>query len=143
MAPTATAAAVITKDQPLVGKWLITITIPASPGSDQKNNLTLTLNVSPMDPGSLNGRLTVVDQQNRLVSGVWREVGKMISITYEPPCEPSQTTPCATLILLGRVKGGGTIVKGQVVVEWDSADARNPALYDTDNGRFSGQLLNQ
>jgi len=124
----------------LVGKWQITITMPASPGSNQKSNHPVTLNVSPMDDGSLNGRLTVTDQDNKTVSGVWREVGKMISITYEPVCDASQAAPCATLILLGRVKGGGTIVKGQVIVQWDSQDSRNPALYDTDNGKFSGQL---
>jgi hypothetical protein len=126
---------------PLVGKWQVTITMPTSPGSSQKNTFTVTLDVSPMDTGSLNGRLTVTDQQNRTISGVWREVGKMISITYEPVCDQSQPGPCATLVLLGKVKGGGTIVKGQLVVEWDTPDTRNPALYDTDNGKFSGQLL--
>ena len=94
---------------PLVGKWQVTITMPASPGSDQKNSFTVTLDVSPMDSGSLNGRLAVTDQQNRTVSGVWREVGKMISITYEPVCDTSQTVPCATFILLGKVKGGGSV----------------------------------
>jgi len=131
------------KDPPLVGKWQVSVTLPASPGSSQKNSFTVNLDVSPMDAGSLNGRLTVTDQQNNMVAGVWREVGKMISITYEPPCSPSQGVPCATLILLGRVKGGGTVVKGQLVVEWDSPDSRNPALYDTDNGKFSGQLISQ
>ena len=131
------------KDPPLVGKWQVTITMPASPGNSQKTNQMLILNVSSMDAGSLNGRLTVTDQQNNMVSGVWREVGKMISITFEPVCQPSHTGPCATLILLGRVKGGGTILKGQLVVEWDTPDGRNPALFETDNGKFAGQLLEQ
>ena len=138
-----TAPPAMAKGPLLVGKWQITITMPASPGSSQKSSRTLILNVSPMDDGSLNGRLTVTDQDNKTVSGVWREVGKMISITYEPVCDSSPTAPCGTLILLGRVKGGGTVVKGQVVVEWDSQDSRNPALYDTDNGKFSGQLVEQ
>src|SRR5215472_4002431 len=110
--------AVLGKGLPLVGKWQVTITMPVSPGSNQKNSQTVTIDVSPMDSGSLNGRLTVTDQSNRTVSGVWREVGKMISITFEPVCDPSQGAPCSTLILLGRVKGGVKI-KGQVVVEWD------------------------
>jgi hypothetical protein len=117
--------------------------MPASPGSDQKNSFTVTLDVSPMDSGSLNGRLVVTDQQNRTVSGVWREVGKMISITYEPVCDTSQTVPCATFILLGKVKGGGTVIKGQLVVEWDTQNGGNPALYETDNGKFSGQAVGQ
>ena len=133
--------AVAAKGLPLVGKWQVTVTMPVTPGSGQKNSQTLILNVSPMDSSSLNGRLTVTDQSNRTVSGVWREVGKMISITYEPVCDESQGAPCATLILLGRVKGGGTIVKGQVVVEWDRPDSSNPSLYATDNGKFSGQAL--
>jgi len=133
--------AVVGKGLPLVGKWQVTVTMPVSPGSAQKNSQTLTLNVSPMDSGSLNGRLTVTDQSNRTVSGVWREVGKMISITFEPACDESQGAPCATLLLLGRVKGGGTIVKGQVVVEWDRLDGSNPSLYLTDNGKFAGQAV--
>jgi hypothetical protein len=129
------------KGLPLEGKWQVTITMPASPGSNQKNSQMLIFNVSPMDSSSLNGRLTVTDQSNRTVSGVWREVGKMISITFEPVCDQSQVAPCSTLIMLGRVKGGGTMIKGQVVVEWDRPDSSNPALYETDNGRFSGQAL--
>ena len=136
-----TMPAVVGKGLPLVGKWQVTITMPGSPGSGQKNSQTLTLDVSPMDSGSLNGRLTVTDQSNRTVSGVWREAGKMISITFEPVCDQSQGAPCLTLILLGRVKGGGTIMKGQVVVEWDRPDNSNPSLYATDNGKFSGQAL--
>ena len=134
-------APALAKGPLLIGKWQITITIPASPGTSQKSSQALTLNVSPMDEGSLNGRLTVTDQNNKTVSGVWREVGKMISITFEPVCDESQGAPCATLLLLGRVKGGGTIVKGQVVVEWDRLDSSNPSLYATDNGKFSGQAL--
>jgi hypothetical protein len=128
---------------PLVGKWQVIITAPAAPGSSQKNTFIVNFDVSAMDTGSLVGRLLITDQQNRSVSGVWREVGKMISITYEPFCDPSQTVPCATFILLGKVKGGGAVIKGQLVVEWDTADSRNPALYQTDNGRFSGQVVTQ
>jgi hypothetical protein len=117
--------------------------MPAAPGSNQKNTVTVNFDVSPMDAGSLNGRLTITDQQNRMVSGVWREVGKMISITYEPACDPSQAVPCATFVLLGRVKGGGVIIKGRLIVEWDTPDGRNPALYETDNGKFSGQVVEQ
>ena len=135
-----TSPLVMAKGLPLVGKWQVTITMPVSPGSNQKNSQTVTIDVSPMDSGSLNGRLTVTDQSNRTVSGVWREVGKMISITFEPVCDPSQGAPCSTLILLGRVKGG-VIIKGQVVVEWDRTNSSNPSLYATDNGKFAGQSL--
>jgi hypothetical protein len=123
------------------GRWLLTITIPESPTSNNRRTLTVTLDVSPRGD-SLNGRLTATDGDSRAVSGAWRQVGKRISITYELPCPDDGSAPCATLVMLGKIKGEGTIVKkGTVIVMWDTQSDTNPALYDTSNGSFNAQRL--
>lgn len=121
------------------GRWVFTITIPETPTGNSKRTLTVTLDVSPRGD-SLNGRLTATDDNNRTVSGAWRQVGKRISVTYELPCPDDGSAPCATLVMIGKVKGD-LVKKGSVVVMWDTANDNNPALYDTSNGTFNGERL--
>ncbi len=123
----------------LDGHWVLTITIPESPTSNAKRTLTVTLDVSPRGD-SLNGRLTATDDNNRTVSGAWRQVGKQISITYEMPCPSDGSAACGSLVLLGKLKGDA-IRKGKVIVMWDTPNDNNPALYDTANGTFNGERL--
>lgn len=119
------------------GRWVFTITIPVSPGSKVKQTLTVTFDADPRGD-SLNGRLTAIDDSNRTVSGAWRQVGKRISITYELPCPDDGSVPCASVVMLGKIKGEGTLVKkGAVIVMWDTQSDSNPALYDTSNGTFN------
>jgi hypothetical protein len=126
---------------PLVGAWTATITIPSGPGSKDMVTSTATFVVSPRG-SSLVGRMTITDDQNRVVAGVWRNVGKMISITYEMPCDTTSSTPCGTLVLLGKVKTAAGQIKGTTAfVMWDTPDNNNPALYDTSNGSFSAQAV--
>lgn len=123
----------------LAGQWLLTITIPDSPTSATTRTFTVNVNVSPRGE-SLHGRMTMTDQAGRTVGGVWRQAGKDVSIAYELPCPGD--LPCASLILLGRVKGGGVLIKrGAVIVTWDTANSRNPALFDTSTGSFRGDRL--
>ena len=76
----------------------------------------------------------------KTVSAAWRQVGKNVSIAYELPCPGDGL--CASLILQGRVKGGGVLIKrGSVIVVWDTTNSRNPALYDTSNGSFRGDHI--
>jgi hypothetical protein len=127
----------------LVGTWTATITIPSAPGSEQLVTSTVTFNVGARGK-SLVGRMTITDDQNRIVAGVWREVGKSISITYEPVCDPTSSSPCGTLLLTGKVKPAtGTIKGSRAIVIWDTKNSQNPALYDTSNGSFSAQIANQ
>jgi predicted RecA/RadA family phage recombinase len=121
------------------GRWLLTITIPESPTSNSKRTITVTVEASPRGD-SLNGRLTATDDNNRTVSGAWRQVGKQVSITYELPCADDGSTVCASLVMLGKVKGE-SVKKGKVIVMWDTQSDTNPALYDTANGSFNGERL--
>jgi hypothetical protein len=123
------------------GRWVATITIPESPTSKTQRTLTVTFDVSPRGE-SLNGRLTVTDEANRTVSGAWRQVGKRVSITYELPCADDGSESCGSLVILGKIKGEGALVKkGTVVVMWDTQSDTNPALYDTSNGKFNAVRL--
>ncbi len=123
------------------GIWVLTITIPESPTSSTKRTFTVNLNVSPRD-NSLHGRMTITDGDNKTVSGAWRQVGKKFSITYELPCPDDGSQPCASLVLFGKMKAGNnSIKKGTVIVMWDTANDRNPALFDTSNGTFTGERL--
>jgi hypothetical protein len=120
----------------LQGQWTLTITIPESPNSSTTRAFTVTLGVSPRG-NSLHGRVTITNEFGQTVSGAWRQAGKQVSIAYELPCPGDR--PCASLILMGKVKGGGArIKKGTVIVMWDTSNDRNPALYDTSNGSFTG-----
>jgi hypothetical protein len=123
------------------GRWLLTITIPESPTTSNKRTLTITLDASPRG-GSLHGRMTITDAENRTTSGAWRQSGKKVSFSYELPCSGADTTPCATLLLQGKMKSSGTkFKKGGVIVMWDTPNTGNPALYDTSNGSFTGERL--
>jgi hypothetical protein len=123
----------------LKGLWTLRITIPESPTSATSRTFTVTMDVSPRGD-SLHGRANITDQEGKTIGVAWRQVGKSISIAYELPCPGDG--PCASLILLGRVKGGGMLIKkGSVIVMWDTPNDRNPALYDTSNGSFRGDRL--
>jgi len=123
----------------LTGRWTLRITIPEAPNSTTTRTFTVTLDVLPRGE-SLHGRANLTDEAGRRVGAAWRQVGKGISIAYELPCPGDG--PCASLILQGRVKGGGVLIKkGLVIVMWDTANNRNPALYDTSNGSFRGDRV--
>jgi hypothetical protein len=121
------------------GRWSVTITIPESPGSNNKRIFTVNVDASPRGE-SLHGRMTITDAEGQTVGGAWRQAGKKVSVTYELPCSGDAT--CASLILTGKIKGGGSRIKnGNVIVMWDTPNADNPALYDTSNGSFSADRL--
>jgi hypothetical protein len=123
----------------LQGQWTLTITIPDSPQSATTRTLSVKMDVSPRGE-SLHGRVNISDLSGRTVGGAWRQVGKRVSIAYELPCPGDG--PCASLILLGKVKGDGFLIKkGTVIVMWDTSNERNPSLYDTSNGSFRGDRL--
>ena len=125
----------------LKGRWTLLITIPDAPNSTTTRTFTLTLEVSPRGE-SLHGRANVTDEAGRTVGAAWRQVGKRVSIAYEMPCPGD--VPCASLILQGKVKGGGILIKkGSVIVMWDTPNDRNPALYDTSNGTFRGDRIEE
>jgi hypothetical protein len=128
-------------DKKYAGRWVMTITIPESPGSRDVRSFTVNVEASPRE-NSLHGRMTITDAENRTVGGVWRQVNKKIFITYELPC--AGDSPCATLVMNGKMKSSNTkIKKGDVVVMWDTPADRNPALFDTSNGSFSAEKILQ
>ncbi|MEK6406835.1 MAG: hypothetical protein AABN34_07725 [Acidobacteriota bacterium] len=134
-----TAAPSVFAGNQLAGSWTLRITIPESPDSATTRTFIVTLDVSPRGE-SLHGRANITDEGQRTVGAAWRQVGKNVSIAYELPCPGD--SPCASLILQGRVKGGGVLIKkGSVIVLWDTANNKNPALYDTSNGTFRGDRL--
>jgi hypothetical protein len=125
----------------LDGRWRLWMTIPEAPDTRTTRTFAVDLDVSPRGEG-LHGRMLITDPDNRTVGGVWRQVGKRVSIAYEPPCEPDGPRPCSSLILLGRIKSGGLKIKGgKVIVVWDTPNDQDPALYDTSVGSFSGDRL--
>jgi hypothetical protein len=118
------------------GQWSFSITVPVAPNASSKRTFTVNVDVSPRGE-SLHGRVTITDEANRTVSGAWRIINKRVSITYELPCPQDGSEPCATVILLGKLKNSNTKLKGDVIVMWDTENAQNPALFDTSNGSFS------
>lgn len=123
----------------LTGKWTLTITIPEAPDSATTRTFIVNLDALPRGE-SLHGRANITDEGGRAVGAAWRQVGKHVSIAYELPCPGDG--PCASLILQGRVKGGGVLIKkGSVIVMWDTPNDRNPALFDTSNGSFRGDRV--
>jgi len=123
----------------LKGRWTLRITIPEAPDSTTTRTFTVTLDIVPRGE-SLHGRANLTDEAGRTVGAAWRQVGKNVSIAYELPCPGDG--PCASLILQGRIKGGGVLMKkGSVIVMWDTTNNRNPALYDTSNGSFRGDRI--
>lgn len=125
----------------LKGRWTLRVTIPESPDSTTTRTFTVNLDVVPRGE-SLHGRANLTDEAGRTVGAAWRQVGKNVAIAYELPCPGDG--PCASLILQGRVKGGGVLIKkGSVIVMWDTENNRNPALYDTSNGSFRGDRIDE
>ena len=123
----------------LDGLWSVNITIPRSPTSNETQTFTVIFDVSPRG-NSLHGRLTITDQENRTVSGVWRQVNKKVHIAYELPC--TDEGPCASLVMTGKIKPAKNMLKkGKVIVMWDTPNDQNIALFDTSNGKFSGDRL--
>lgn len=123
------------------GRWTLTITIPESPTSNTKRTFTINVEASPRGD-SQHGRMTITDEAGRTASGTWRQSSKKVSFSYELPCSSEDTTPCATLVLQGKMKSSNTqFKKGNVIVMWDTANPNNPALFDTSNGSFSGTRL--
>lgn len=123
----------------LAGQWTLRITIPVSPGTAAIRAFTVTVDVMPRGE-SLHGRMNITDEAGRKVGAAWRQVGKSVSIAYELPCPGDG--PCASLIMLGRVKGGGVLIKrGSVIVMWDTPNPNDPALFDTSTGSFRGDRV--
>jgi hypothetical protein len=123
----------------LDGKWRLNITIPVSPNSIETRTLTVEVEASPRGD-SLHGRMMIRDAENRTVGGVWRQVGKRVSITYELPC--TNEAPCASVVMIGKIKAENARIKGgSVVVMWDTPNPNNPAQYDTSVGSFTGTRL--
>lgn len=123
----------------LAGRWTLTLNIPESANSSNTIEMILNLDVSPRGE-SLHGRANITDQAGRKFGAAWRQVGKRVSIAFELPC--AGDGPCASLILQGKVKAGGILIKrGSVIVMWDTENDRNPALFDTSNGSFHGDRI--
>jgi hypothetical protein len=121
------------------GKWRVTLTLPVAPNSTQTRSFTVELDVSPRGD-SLHGRMMITDEESRIVPGVWRQVGKRVSITYELPC--TNETPCASVVLMGKMKAEFSKIKfGDVIVMWDTPNASNHAQYDTSTGTFTATRL--
>ena len=121
------------------GKWRLVITMPVAPNSSEVRVFTVNVDASPRGE-SLHGRMLITDPENRTVGGVWRQVGKRVSITYELPCASS--APCSSVVLLGKIKGENNRIKGgSVVVMWDTPNPNNHAQYDTSVGSFTGTKL--
>jgi hypothetical protein len=121
------------------GKWRLTMTIPIAPNSNQMQTFTVEVDASPRGD-SLHGRMMITDADNRVVGGVWRQVGKRVSITYELPC--TEGAPCASVVLMGKIKVENTKIKaGDVIVMWDTPNDNNQAQYDTSTGTFTATRL--
>jgi hypothetical protein len=120
------------------GRWSVSITIPVAPNSSDKRTFDLNFDAGPRGE-SLHGRITILDEQGRTIGGVWRQVNKKVSATFEF-C-PDDGGPCASLVLIGKIKDNSKIKKGDVIVMWDSENQQNPALYDTSNGSFNAERL--
>lgn len=121
------------------GRWSVSITIPIAPNSKDKRTFLVNFDVGPRGE-SLHGRITITDEQGRTNGGVWRQVNKKVSATFEF-C-PDDGGPCASLVLLGKLKSSNSkIKKGDVIVMWDTENQQNPALFDTSNGSFNADRL--
>jgi len=120
------------------GEWVITITVPDSPTGNSFGTQTFTVLARKVDfppsPLPLN-KLTATAQGGTAVQGVWRQVGKNFSLTFEMPCATGAT--CGTVILRGRIKPKD-FMKGDAIVVWDTRDDSNVARYQTVNGTFQG-----
>jgi hypothetical protein len=120
------------------GEWVITITAPDSPTGNRFGTQTFTVLARKFDfppsPLPLN-KLTATAQGGTAVQGVWRQVGKKFSLTFEIPCEAGAI--CGTVILRGTIKPKD-FMRGDAIVVWDTRDDENVARYQTVNGSFEG-----
>jgi hypothetical protein len=119
-------------------EWIITVTIPDSPSGNQFGTRAFTILArnfnAPPSPLPLR-KLTATSDDETAVQGVWRQVGKDFSMTFELACAPGST--CGTLIVRGRFKSQ-TTMRGQAYVVWDTPDSENVARFETVNGTFEG-----
>lgn len=119
-------------------QWVITVTVPDSPSGNHFGTRTFTIVArnfdSPPSPLPLR-KLTARAEDGTEVQGVWRQVGKKFSLTFELPCQPG--APCGTLIVRGGFKLKVTM-RGQAYVIWDTPDPGNIARFETVNGTFEG-----
>lgn len=120
------------------GEWVITITVPDSPTGNHFGTQTFTILARKFDfppsPLPLN-KLTATKQGGPAVQGVWRQIGKNFSLTFEIPCDEGAI--CGTVILRGKIKPAD-FMKGDAFVIWDTRDDENVARYETVNGTFQG-----
>ena len=120
------------------GEWVITITVPDSPTGNSFGTQTFRVLARKFDfppsPLPLN-KLTATAESGTAVQGVWRQVGKNFSLTFEMPCEPGAA--CGTVVLRGRIKPKD-FMQGTAIVVWDTRDDSNVARYQTVNGTFQG-----
>jgi len=122
------------------GRWTLRVTMPESAASATTKTFTIDVDAGSRG-GKPHGRTTITDEQSRTVGGVWRQAGKFVSLAYELPCAGEGNNTCASLILLGRMKNKKRFKSGNVVVMWDTPNDRDPALFDTSKGSFSGERL--
>ena len=119
-------------------EWIITVTVPDSPSGNQFGTRTFNILArnfnAPPSPLPLR-KLTATTEDQTDMQGVWRQVGKDFSLTFELPCAPDST--CGTLIVRGRFKTK-TTMRGQAYVIWDTPDQDNVARFETVNGTFEG-----
>ena len=118
-------------------QWVITVTIPDSATGNQFGTRTFTIRArnfnEPPSPLPLR-KLTATADDGTAVQGVWRQVGKNFSLTFELPCQSEEV--CGTVILRGTFKK--QTVSGRAYVMWDSRDGENRAGFETVNGSFEG-----
>lgn len=119
-------------------EWIITVTVPDSPSGNQFGTRTFNILArnfnAPPSPLPLR-KLTATADDAVPMQGVWRQVGKDFSLTFELPCAEGST--CGTLIVRGRFKSK-TTMRGQAYVVWDTPDQDNVARFETVNGTFEG-----
>jgi hypothetical protein len=122
------------------GRWLLTLTIPDGPGSRNTRTIVLVADIRSRGT-SLNGKLTLTDADNRTFPGVWRQIGKRLSIAFEFPCPGPSGSPCASLILISKMKPATHLKKGRVILMWDTPNDRDPSFYDSTAASFVGDRI--
>ena len=118
-------------------QWVITVTVPDSPTGNHLGTRTFTIRArnfnEPPSPLPLR-KLTATAETGTAVQGVWRQIGKNFSLTFELPCEAEAA--CGTVILRGTFKK--LTMSGRAYVMWDTRDGENLAGFETVNGSFEG-----
>ena len=122
------------------GRWLLTLTIPDGPGSRNTRTIVLTADIKSRGT-SLNGKLTLTDADNHSFPGVWRQIGKRVSIAFEFPCPGPSGSQCASLILIAKMKPETHLKKGRVILMWDTPNDRDPSFFDSTAASFVGDRI--